>query len=67
MRENPPLTRNMPPIAGSIKWSRGLLVRLRRTWVRLQELNSGLEALEPGKRAATAMTGGGWGGGLGAT
>lgn len=56
-RESPPLTRNMPPVAGSIKWSRGLLVRLRRTWIRLQALNNDLEALETGRRASDAMTG----------
>lgn len=56
-REKPPLSRNMPPTAGSIKWCRGLLVRLRCTWVRLQALSTQLEATEPGRRAAAAMTG----------
>lgn len=56
-RDNPPLARNMPPVAGAIKWSRGLLVRLRRTWVRLQALNSQLERMDSGKRAALHMTG----------
>lgn len=103
-REAPPVTRNQPPLAGSIRWSRGLLARLRRTWLRLQvrmcegwrmdhqrtsgathmcclaclprssgmhasgypaarlsplqALNAELESLEPGKRAAAALTGG---------
>ena len=63
-REEPPFTRNMPPVAGSVKWSRGLLVRLRRTWVRLQALGSELEGLEPGRRTAAAMTGKRYGGRL---
>lgn len=58
-QEKPPLARNMPPVAGAIKWCRGLLVRLRRTWLRLQALSPQLEAIDPGKRAAAAMTGAG--------
>ena len=56
-REEPPLTRNMPPVAGGIRWSRSLLGRLRRTWVRLQGLEGDLEGLDAGRRASAAMTG----------
>jgi hypothetical protein len=56
-KEKPQLTRNMPPVAGSIRWSRGLLLRLRRTWVRLLELDGKLDSLEQGRRAAAAITG----------
>ena len=56
-REEPPLTRNMPPVAGGIRWSRSLLGRLRRTWARLQGLEGDLEGLDAGRRASAAMTG----------
>jgi hypothetical protein len=56
-KDSPPLTRNMPPVSGAVRWSRGLLVRLRRTWVRLQGLTTELDALDQGRRAAAAMTG----------
>lgn len=56
-REKPPLGRNMPPVAGAIKWCRSLLVRVRSTWAGLQALGTQLEALDPGRRAAAAMTG----------
>ena len=59
-RQAPPRARHMPPVAGAVRWSRGLLVRLRRTWARLQALDGELEALEAGRRAAGAMTGA-WG------
>lgn len=56
-REDPPLNRNQPPVAGAIRWCRSLLGRVRRTWVRLQGLSSKLEGLDAGRRAAAAMTG----------
>lgn len=63
-RSAPPLTRNMPPVAGGIRWSRTLLGRVRRTWLRLKDLNGELEGLDAGRRAAAAMMGElGWGGG----
>ncbi|PRW56454.1 flagellar inner arm dynein 1 heavy chain alpha [Chlorella sorokiniana] len=55
-RDNPPLTRNQPPVAGAIRWCRSLLGRVRRTWVRLQALSSKVEELDAGRRAAAAMT-----------
>lgn len=56
-RDEPPLMRNMPPMSGAVKWSRSLLARVRRTWVRLEGLGCDVQALEPGRRAAAAMTG----------
>lgn len=57
-RNDPPLTRNQPPVAGAIRWCRSLLGRVRCTWVRLQALSGKLEELDAGRRAAAAMTGG---------
>lgn len=31
----PPVTKNQPPIAGSIKWARALLARLKQTMIKL--------------------------------
>ncbi|KAI7844971.1 hypothetical protein COHA_001338 [Chlorella ohadii] len=55
-RNDPPLTRNQPPVAGAIRWCRSLLGRVRCTWVRLQALSGKLEELDAGRRAAAAMT-----------
>ena len=65
-RDDPPLTRNQPPVAGAIRWCRSLLGRVRRTWLRLQGLGRKLEELDAGRRAAAAMTGEQAGPGVGA-
>eukprot|EP00798_Chlamydomonas_sp_ICE-L_P031817 gene31817-7021_t len=35
-KEDPPVTKNQPPIAGAIKWSRSLLARVKQTMAKLQ-------------------------------
>ena len=35
-REAPPVTKNQPPVAGAIKWSRSLLARVKQTMAKLQ-------------------------------
>ena len=34
--ENPPVTKNQPPVAGAIKWARSLLARTKQTMQKLQ-------------------------------
>ena len=35
-KESPPVTKNQPPVAGAIKWSRSLLARCKQTMIKLQ-------------------------------
>lgn len=48
-RDNPPLTRNQPTVAGSIKWSRSLFARVKQTMCKLQaQVEDEMMALELG-------------------
>ena len=48
-RDNPPITRNQPRVAGSIKWSRSLFARIKRTMGRLQALDGDMQSEELAK------------------
>ena len=49
MQDAPPLTRNMPPVAGSIKWSRSLFARVKQTMQKLQDVEAELLQGETGQ------------------
>ncbi len=49
LQDAPPLTRNMPPVAGSIKWSRSLFARVKQTMQRLQDVEAELLQGETGQ------------------
>lgn len=51
---SPPIARNMPPVAGAIKWSRDLFARVKRTMALLQRLDGDLASLDAGQRASSA-------------
>ena len=53
-KDTPPTSRNMPPVAGAIKWSRGLFARVKRTMVQLPALEPALDSLDAGRRASKA-------------
>lgn len=36
-KNNPPVTKNQPPVAGAIKWARSLLARVKQTMQKLQK------------------------------
>ena len=38
-RDSPPIPSNMPPTAGALKWSRGLMERIRQPMEKLRQLN----------------------------
>lgn len=40
LRDNPPISHNLPPFAGALSWARGLLDRISCPLERLQNLNS---------------------------
>ena len=44
--ENSPISSNMPPIAGAISWTNGLLDRIRDPMERLQGLSQSLQDRE---------------------
>lgn len=48
-QDAPPLTRNMPPVAGSIKWSRSLFARVKQTMQKLQDVEAELLQGETGQ------------------
>ena len=37
-RDNPPISKNQPPVAGAITWSRALFKRIKHTVVRLRTM-----------------------------
>ena len=47
-REKPPLTRNQPPVAGAIKWSRSIFARVKQTMSKLMTVEEEMMALELG-------------------
>eukprot|EP00741_Cyanophora_paradoxa_P015322 tig00000194_g14791.t1 len=47
-RDKPPVTKNQPPIAGAISWSRSLFYRIKKTIIRFQEMED-MMASEEGK------------------
>lgn len=49
LQDAPPLTRNMPPVAGSIKWSRSLFARVKQTMQKLQDVEAELLQGETGQ------------------
>ena len=38
MRENPPLNKNQPPVAGAISWEKSLFHRIKHTIIRFQTM-----------------------------
>ena len=65
-KESPPGGRGAPPVAGAVRWARGLFARVGRTLATLQALpDTDLSATDAGRRAVGACTGegreGGWG------
>eukprot|EP00884_Botryococcus_braunii_P017522 jgi/Botrbrau1/4453/Bobra.0348s0039.1 len=50
LKDKPPVTRNQPPIAGAISWSRALFGRCKRTMARLSELQSDLRSTPAGRQ-----------------
>ncbi|XP_051514176.1 dynein axonemal heavy chain 10 [Myxocyprinus asiaticus] len=49
-KNNPPLNKNQPSVAGAIDWSRSLIDRMRSTFIRFMEVND-MMASEEGKIA----------------
>ena len=47
---NPPATRNTPPVAGAIAWSRALFAPLRRTYARFSSPDDDMLKVEGGQR-----------------
>ena len=47
--EDPPLTKNQPTVAGSIKWSRALFARVKQTMSKLYQVEDEMMALELGQ------------------
>jgi len=47
-REKPPLTKNQPPVAGAIKWSRSIFARVKQTTGKLMTVEEEMMALELG-------------------
>ena len=43
LESTPPLSRNQPPVAGSIAWSRGLFLRTRNTMKHFQKMRISLQ------------------------
>jgi Dynein heavy chain, N-terminal region 1 len=48
-RPHPPLTKNQPIVAGSIKWSRALFARVKQTMAKLFSVEGEMMALELGQ------------------
>ena len=48
-RADPPLTRNQPPVAGAIKWSRSLFARLKHTMNKLLGMEADIRSEEAGR------------------
>lgn len=47
-KDNPPLNKNQPPVAGAIYWERSLFHHIKHTIIRFLEVTDMLES-EPGK------------------
>ncbi|CAG9462277.1 unnamed protein product [Pedinophyceae sp. YPF-701] len=48
-KEDPPITRNQPRVAGSIKWARSLFSRIKKTMSKLQNIQGDMQEAELGK------------------
>jgi dynein heavy chain, axonemal len=49
-RATPPVTRNQPPVAGAIKWSRSLFARVKQTMAKLMTMEEVMMAEEIGQQ-----------------
>ena len=54
MRENPPLHKNQPPVAGAIFWEKSLFHRIKHTIIRFQTMEEMMTS-EQGK-AVSALS-----------
>lgn len=52
-KDNPPIARNQPPVAGAISWSRSLFHRIKRTVLKFQSMKDTLAENEEGMTAKT--------------
>ena len=52
MRENPPLHKNQPPVAGAIFWEKSLFLRIKHTIIRFQTMEEMMTS-EQGKAVST--------------
>lgn len=43
-RDNPPLYKNHPPVAGAVSWERSLFFRIKHTILRFQEVQEILDS-----------------------
>ena len=50
-REDPPLYKNQPPVAGSIYWEKSLFLRIKHTIIRFQTLEEMMQS-EKGKEVS---------------
>ncbi|GMH41526.1 hypothetical protein BSKO_09436 [Bryopsis sp. KO-2023] len=48
-RDTPPLTRNQPPVAGAIKWSRSLFARVKQTMNKLMGVEADIRGEDSGR------------------
>lgn len=53
-KENPPLHKNHPPVAGSIFWERSLFHRIKHTIIRFQSMEEMMQS-EMGKHVCTII------------
>ena len=51
-QEDPPLSKNQPPLAGAINWSHSLFLRIRKTIAKFQSLDDEMFQSEQGKAIA---------------
>lgn len=49
-RDSPPLTRNQPPVAGAIKWSRSLFARAKQTMNKLMGVEADIRGDQAGQQ-----------------
>ncbi len=50
-REEPPLYKNQPPVAGSIYWEKSLFLRIKHTIIRFQTLDEMMQS-DQGKQVS---------------
>ena len=55
-KEEPPLYKNQPPIAGSIHWEKSLFLRIKHTIIRFMTLEEMMQT-DQGKAVSTAGLG----------